>query len=61
MFVIDHGHGLGHVGFVVELDPTDMLVTCEGNTNPGGSREGDGVYRRTRRREEINRGYLRIA
>ena len=60
VFVIDHGHGLGHVGFVVELDQAGDLVTVEGNTNPGGSREGDGVYRRTRRREEINRGYLRI-
>lgn len=71
VFVIDHGHGLGHVGFVESVGPIELaapaarvgpieLVTIEGNTNPGGSREGDGVYRRTRRRDEVNRGYLRI-
>lgn len=66
VFVIDHMHGLGHVGFVVrayidvDAGNVPMLETCEGNTNGGGSREGDGVYRRTRRRAEINRGFLRI-
>lgn len=59
VFAIDHGHGLGHVGFVESVGAIE-LVTIEGNTNPGGSREGDGVYRRTRRRDEVNRGYLRI-
>jgi hypothetical protein len=29
------------------------LSTVEGNTDPGGSREGDGVYQRTRRIDEI--------
>jgi hypothetical protein len=60
VFVIDHGHGLGHVGFVESFRPDGLLVTVEGNTNPEGSREGDGVYRRTRRREEVNRGFLRL-
>lgn len=60
VFVIDHGHGLGHVGFVESFKPDGTLVTVEGNTNGGGSREGDGVYRRTRKTTEINRGYLRI-
>jgi hypothetical protein len=60
VFVIDHGHGLGHVGFVEADNGDGTLTTVEGNTNPGGSREGDGVYRRTRRRAEINRGFLRF-
>lgn len=60
VFVIDHGHGLGHVGFVESLTPAGLLVTVEGNTNGGGSREGDGVYRRTRRLGEINVGFLRL-
>lgn len=60
VFVIDHGHGLGHVGFIESVDPVGVLVTVEGNTNASGGREGDGVYRRTRRRDEITRGYLRI-
>jgi hypothetical protein len=60
VFVIDHGHGLGHVGFIESRKDDASWWTVEGNTNPGGSREGDGVYRRTRRRDEITRGYLRI-
>lgn len=60
VFVIDHGHGLGHVGFVELVNADGTLVTVEGNTNGGGSREGDGVYRRTRHRDEITRGYLRL-
>ena len=60
VFVIDHGHGLGHVGFIEGRKDDGSWWTVEGNTNPGGSREGDGVYRRTRRRDEVNRGYLRI-
>jgi hypothetical protein len=35
-----------------------LLDTIEGNTNGGGSREGDGVYQRTRRRHEVTRGWL---
>jgi len=60
VFVIDHNHGLGHVGFVESVRDDGTLVTIEGNTSGNGSREGDGVYRRTRRRDEVNRGYLRI-
>jgi hypothetical protein len=42
-----------HTGLVV-ADWTGALVeTIEGNTDPGGSAEGDGVYRRTRRRSEL--------
>ncbi|NUL81911.1 MAG: CHAP domain-containing protein [Armatimonadetes bacterium] len=42
-----------HVGFVLDVvkDEAGTIVrvkTIEGNTNSGGSREGDGVYRRSR-------------
>jgi hypothetical protein len=40
--------GTGHIGFV-ERVADGVLHTVEGNTNDAGSREGDGVYRRTRR------------
>lgn len=38
---------VAHVG-IVERNEGDWLVTIEGNTNGGGSRDGDGVYRRRR-------------
>jgi len=37
----------GHVGFVVGV-PSGSFETIEGNTNPGGSREGYGVFKRVR-------------
>jgi hypothetical protein len=45
--------GHRHTGIVVEALGGELLRTVEGNTDPGGSREGDGVYDRTRRRSEI--------
>lgn len=56
IFIIDHGKGKGHCGFV-EATGQLHLITIEGNTSEGGSREGDGVYRRTRRADEIL-GYI---
>jgi hypothetical protein len=56
IFIIDHGKGKGHTGLVESVAPLH-LVTIEGNTNDLGSREGDGVYRRTRRLDEIV-GYI---
>lgn len=38
---------IAHVGLVERLDG-DYCVSLEGNTNPGGSRDGEGVYRRRR-------------
>lgn len=59
IFVIDHGKGKGHVGFVEGVDPGGLdIYTIEGNTNDGGSREGDGVYRRKRARAEVTCGYI---
>lgn len=60
VFTIDHGKGLGHTGFVELVRRDGLLQTIEGNTNGGGGRDGDGVYRRTRQLAEINRGFLRF-
>ena len=37
-----------HTGFVVEPSPQGGWTTIEGNTSGGGSREGWGVFQRTR-------------
>jgi lysozyme family protein/cell wall-associated NlpC family hydrolase len=49
VFFMSTGNGNGHCGIVVE-NINGMLVTIEGNTNRGGSREGIGVFRREQRR-----------
>jgi len=59
VFIIDHGGGRGHTGFVEMVGPL-RIVTIEGNTNSGGSRDGDGVYRRDRTLSEIT-GYIDYA
>lgn len=44
--------GFGHIFFIDPIQSfeffDDVISTIEGNTNDGGSRDGDGVYRRTR-------------
>lgn len=62
VFVIDHGGGKGHTGLIVGRsgDGTGLVQTIEANTNPAGSREGDGVYVRTRHMSEMA-GCIRIA
>ncbi len=47
-FYLGPGGGT-HTGVVVGYD-ADTITTVEGNSNSGGSPEGDGVYRRTRPR-----------
>ena len=60
IFFIDTGGGFGHVG-MVESNNNGALETIEGNTNDSGSREGIGVFRRTRRRvNEINLGFVGV-
>ncbi len=44
--------GHTHTGLVESAADVEPL-TIEGNTNPGGSSEGDGVYRRSRHPSEI--------
>jgi hypothetical protein len=38
----------GHGGIVEAVNDDGTFTTIEGNTNEAGSREGDGVYRKTR-------------
>ena len=48
IFHLDLGNGKGHAGLVVEVRG-DRIITIEGNTNPGGSSDGFGVFRRDSR------------
>ncbi len=49
IFIIDHGHGLGHTGMVKTVDPVaKTYTTVEGNSNTSGSREGYEVCSNTR-------------
>lgn len=57
IFCHDAGGGLGHCGVVVGVDAAG-IITIEGNTNKGGSREGDGVYRKRRPFDYVSIGYL---
>lgn len=58
IFILSTGGGLGHTG-LVESVSGGFLVTIEGNTNEGGSREGIGVFRRNGRKiKDINRGFI---
>ena len=58
LFIIDLGSGHGHSGMVLET-ASGRLVTIEGNTNDGGSREGIGVFRREARKINlINKGFI---
>ncbi len=44
---------LAHIGFY-EDQSNDWIISIEGNTNEGGSREGDGVYRKIRLKRTIH-------
>jgi len=60
IFIIDTGDpgGAGHTGLVLQVNG-GKLVTIEGNTNDGGSREGVGVFRRDGRKiAQINKGFI---
>lgn len=48
LFVIPKGDGWGHIGFVSAILSLHEIETVEGNTNDGGSANGDGVYQRIR-------------
>ena len=43
---------IGHVGIVHQWGD-DWVITVEGNTNEGGSREGDGVFKKKRLKRQI--------
>lgn len=48
VFIMDFGGGRGHTGIIVAAK-NGLWDTIEGNTNEGGSREGDGVYVKKRK------------
>lgn len=52
VYTLNYGHGKGHVG-IGEDEDEDFITGIEGNTNSGGSRNGDGVYRRVRDKETL--------
>jgi hypothetical protein len=59
IFFLGLGNGKGHAGLVIEVHG-DHVITIEGNTNPGGSSDGYGVFRRDSRSIASNvlLGYL---
>jgi hypothetical protein len=57
VFIMDHGRGLGHTGFIEAVDG-GFVSTIEGNTDASMTREGGGVYRLRRKLAEINKGYI---
>jgi hypothetical protein len=57
IFIIDHGDGKGHAGLVRSV-VSGSVNTIEGNTNEAGSREGDGVYEKTRAIASITVGFI---
>lgn len=45
-FILDHGHGNGHTGIVAQMFPDGSYSTAEGNTDPLGSANGYGSFKR---------------
>jgi hypothetical protein len=60
VFIMDHGRGAGHTGFVEKVNGS-LLTTIEGNTDASKTREGGGVYRLRRKIVEINKGFINYA
>jgi lysozyme family protein len=61
VFFLKTGASTGHTG-IVAGNFNGKLETIEGNTNDTGSREGIGVFRRTKRRlDGINLGFVSFA
>ena len=58
IFIMDFGKGLGHTGFVEEVQG-NLIKTIEGNTNDTGSREGFEVCRRVREIKKC-KGFIRV-
>jgi len=46
----------GHAGIVEKVNADGSWISIEGNTNNGGSREGDGVYRKHRKNQRTENG-----
>jgi len=52
VYTMNYGKGKGHIG-IEESEDEDFITGIEGNTNDGGSRNGNGVYRRVRDKQTI--------
>lgn len=66
MLFVWNRNGKGHIGFVLsEPDRLGRFRTLEGNTNAGGSRDGDGVYERVRTVAQLQKypiwGFINVA
>lgn len=48
LFVYVNSDGTGHMGWIASHPTEGKVTTLEGNTNPGGERDGDGFYERRR-------------
>ncbi|MDB5246708.1 MAG: peptidoglycan-binding protein [Segetibacter sp.] len=57
IFIMDHGKGMGHTGLVEKVEG-GIIHTIEGNSNPGGSRNGIGVFELRRKISSINKGFI---
>ncbi|MBV6479354.1 MAG: hypothetical protein HGGPFJEG_02125 [Ignavibacteria bacterium] len=57
IFIMSYGGGAGHTG-IVESVSGGFITTIEGNTNEAGSRNGIGVFRRQRKINSINKGFI---
>jgi hypothetical protein len=54
------GKSPNHIGIVAGKQGVNRITTIEANTNPAGSREGDGVYERQRSISACG-GFIRLA
>lgn len=57
IFIISTGGGFGHTGLVERVNG-GYVATIEGNTNEAGSRNGIGVFSRSRKINDINKGFI---
>lgn len=57
IFIMSYGGGAGHTGLVEKVNG-GFVTTIEGNTNESGSRNGIGVFRRQRKINSINKGFI---
>lgn len=57
IFIMNYGGGSGHTG-LVESVSGGFINTIEGNTNEAGSRNGIGVFKRQRKINSVNKGFI---
>lgn len=57
IFIMDYGNGMGHTGLIEKVQG-GLITTIEGNTDASKTREGGGVYRLTRKINEVSKGFI---